>query len=667
MARPIAADVVFLTLFSFNCLAQNDAVVVTATRVPEHALSSPVGMSVIGAQAIQDSMAQSLPQLLSQEAGIVIRDVTGSPDLQVDLRGFGAGADQNTLILVDGRRLNEIELVNVRWSSIPLSSIERIEITRGSGAVLHGGGATGGTINIITRSVRPSTRAATLKAMTGGLGYRETGASLNVAGEKLGIMLAANNQSANNFRENNRLDQQNIEGELRFVEGAAEVALKFGLENQKLGLPGARTQAQLATDPRGASTPRDFLTRDGNRLGLAGSLKLGVVELSADAFVRDSVRTSSQKDYFFGGLFDVYLDTRSRVKSFSPRMKIPFELSGFRSQLLVGLDAEDWEYLSRRAASFERLEAPTARVVAGQRNRAVFIQNNTDLGGDTKLTLGLRHQRVRMNAQDSMNAAAYASGAKLSSPKAWEVAVHHNLASSSVVYAKAGQSFRISTVDESYNQFGGPVGDAIVTLLEPQISRDHEIGYEYRNSMGRLRVSTYLNDLKNEIHFFAPSFSNINLPPTRRKGLELEGRMTLTKALGISANVSFVSARFRDGVIAGTSVKGKAIPLVPEYTANFGMSWNISDMTRAGVMLNHVGRQRFDNDQANTFPGMMPSYETVGINLSHKMKALTLRASVANLLDESYFSYAIRNAAGTSFNAYPQPGRTFRLALEWSL
>ena len=83
-------------------------------------------------------------------------------------------------------------------------------------------------------------------------------------------------------------------------------------------------------------------------------------------------------------------------------------------------------------------------------------------------------------------------------------------------------------------------------------------------------------------------------------------------------------------------------------------------------MITHVGKQRYDNDQANTFPTLMPGYETVDLKLSHKMRDVTLRASINNLFDRNYYSYGIRNAAGTSFNAYPQAGRTVLAVLEGS-
>ena len=71
----------------------------------------------------------------------------------VDLRGFGAFATSNTLILINGRRLNDVDMAGVDLSTIPLHSIERIEITRGnSGAVLYGDNAIGGVINIVLKN-----------------------------------------------------------------------------------------------------------------------------------------------------------------------------------------------------------------------------------------------------------------------------------------------------------------------------------------------------------------------------------------------------------------------------------------------------------------------------------------------------------------------------------
>src|SRR5262249_38662438 len=98
--------------------------------------------TVITAQDIARSPSNTLPDILAQTPGVQLTTLFGSPvngvKTSVDLRGFGAFALSNTLILVNGRRLNDVDMSQVDLSTIPLNSIERIEIIPGnSGAVLY--------------------------------------------------------------------------------------------------------------------------------------------------------------------------------------------------------------------------------------------------------------------------------------------------------------------------------------------------------------------------------------------------------------------------------------------------------------------------------------------------------------------------------------------------
>jgi len=655
-----------LAILSFNIFAAEDAVVVTATRFPERALDVPIGITVISAERIAESSAATLPELLSHEAGIVTRDNTGSPDRQIDMRGFGMSGDQNTLVLLNGQRLNDIELTSIRWSAIPLDSIERIEILRGAGSVLYGGGTTGGTINIITREPVIGGREAVLSASGGGFGTRELRGRVSASNETMGLTLHFNDQASDNYRSNNRLEQKNVGGEVRLRGNRHQFAFRFGLDNQSLRLPGERTAAELASDPRGTRRPGDYSSRDGAQASLSGSTDLGFGEFAADFGYRDSARAALLRDYTFG-LFDTYTDTRVKVWSFTPRLKVPFQAFRFAHSVVVGMDWDDWDYDSRRAGSPETLNNPAARVVAAQKNQAFYVQSQTAFSDRTKLTLGARQHRVNMTAADRVNPAAYAQGEKTSSPRSWEIGLRHQFTPATAVYGRAGKSFRITTVDESYSQFGGPVFDAIITLLEPQTSRDHELGIEHRAGRLRARASGFTMKLENEIHFFAPTFSNINLPPTRRRGVEFDLAWDASPTLSLFGNLSFVEAKFRDGRIGAADVSGRDIPLVPEHTANAGFSWRVAGTTQLNGVVRHVGNAWYDNDQTNTFPSQMPAYTLVDVKLTQQFRDWSLSLAANNLLDKQYYSYGIRNGAGTSFNAYPQAGRTLLATLELKL
>src|SRR5262249_23813643 len=146
--------------------------------------------------------------------------------------------------------------------------------------------------------------------------------------------------------------------------------------------------------------------------------------------------------------------------------------------------------------------------------------------------------RTDMRAADSLNTAPYGSGEKKSSVRAWELALRHEITTNWGVYGRLGQSFRVATVDENYAQFGGPppLVRSLVALLEPQTSRDTELGAEFRRGSYHARASVYRMKLENEIYFFAPTFSNINLPPTERRGVELAGDAQVLPQLGVNGS-----------------------------------------------------------------------------------------------------------------------------------
>ena len=189
-----------------------DTVVVTATRFAEPESRLPANTSVITRDDIRNSPARDLPGILKSSAGVVVRALSGSLgiDSTIDIRGFGESAGSNTLILLDGQRLNPIDLGSINWSAIPLDSVERIEILRGTGSVQYGDKATGGVVNIITDKSGHPRFGATL-----GVGsYGTQTADLNAAtGNATGYINAfAHYADTNGWRANNQADQLALSG-----------------------------------------------------------------------------------------------------------------------------------------------------------------------------------------------------------------------------------------------------------------------------------------------------------------------------------------------------------------------------------------------------------------------------------------------------------------------
>ena len=119
------------SVWETDAQVQLDEVLVTSSRLD---IGLPgASSSVIDAETIALAPVQSLPELLSYQAGIQHRDLynnTGGSGAGIDMRGFGAANSANALIMINGRRLNDIDLTFVDLGNIPLESIQHIEIIR---------------------------------------------------------------------------------------------------------------------------------------------------------------------------------------------------------------------------------------------------------------------------------------------------------------------------------------------------------------------------------------------------------------------------------------------------------------------------------------------------------------------------------------------------------
>jgi len=634
--------------------SKDDAIVVTAVRFPERRLDAPVGMTIITAVDIARDTARTLPELLAHLGGLHVRDNSGSPDQQLDLRGFGITGDQNTLVLLDGVRLNENDLSPTKLAAIPLQSIERIEILRGSGAVLYGGGATGGTINIITRGPNAGQPAVVAFAGAGSFDTLDARASVNVPGARFGALFSGSHLESDNYRVNNRLRQDNATGELRYGGDAANLAVKFGGDMQRLQLPGTRDENELAADPRGTNTPGDWSTREGSFVTLLGRDRVGDVELAADAGYRDGFATANYAS------LSSYYEARLHSATFSPRLRWQAEPAGIATSLVLGADLGYWGYGRKFAASPATIGSPTSTNSADQDASAFYAQLNGQLTRAAKVTLGWRSQRVSNTLEQTGFASASLSQTR--TPHAGEIGLQYALAPAWTAFGRLGTSFRIATVDE--NAF-----TATGQLLEPQTARGGDLGIEYRENGLRVRADGYAMDLENEIYFsplVVPFGANTNLSPTRRTGLELFAEWALARQVDLGASIIYQTAKFRSGVYGGVDVAGNDIPLVPRSLANLRATWRMSSGVRLEGTLSYVGHQRYDNDQANDFPRHMPDYLLGDVKLARDFREWTVAATVRNLFDKHYYSYAIVDSFGcaTQICAYPQAGRTWFASAE---
>jgi len=152
---------------------QMDPVIVTATRTPTKASDVLADNVYIGSEEIQQAGQTTLVELLQRQKGVTISSYGGGgSNSSVFLRGT---TNNQTLVLIDGVRVDDSFSGGANWSVIPLNVIDHIEIIFGPQSSLYGADAIGGVIQIFTKRGEGPPR------LNASIGYGTYGTSISEA------------------------------------------------------------------------------------------------------------------------------------------------------------------------------------------------------------------------------------------------------------------------------------------------------------------------------------------------------------------------------------------------------------------------------------------------------------------------------------------------------
>jgi iron complex outermembrane receptor protein len=650
----------------------------TSDTPPVRQFAGIVGASatVITAEDIARSPAQTLPDILAQVPGIQLQTLyggVGGAGTSVDLRGFGAFATANTLLLINGRRVNDIDLQGVDFSTIPRDSIERIEITRGnSGAVLYGDNAVGGVINIITKTgVNGPPISGRIEGGFGSFNQGTGAASVTTNSGPWSTSFFGNGIASDGYRANNNVRQENGVGEIRYTTPGFTAFFNVSGDNQHLGFPGGRTvdpstgTNELVTNRAGTDTPFNYANQQGANAtaGFTKTLANGV-ELIVDGGVRDK---KQQAAFFFGVAPPMplnYVDTDLQTWSLTPRLSIKNPVFGLPSVILTGIDYYDATYHSNRP---EFQGAPPLDVFDGaQQTLATYWQQTIGILPTTDFSYGGRIQQTHATATDTLDPTAPGFfGESQINPldstetnHALHVGIEHRFNDVFSVFGRAASAFRTPNIDERIG--ASPTFFPLVPptfTLKTQTSEDVEGGFRIKYGKFEMQSSIYNMNLMNEIHFDPVNFIDYNLDPTHRYGSETNATYRASDTLLFRGGFAYTRAVFSEGQYAGND-----IPLVSRYSANAGVSWNAwQKYLVVDATVRYWSSRRMDNDQPNVQP-LIPANVTVDLKLSGAYDRYFWSLSVNNVFNVLYYDYAIASAfTPGAFSAYPLPGRTYML------
>jgi len=619
-----------------------EQIVVSGLRTEQLQLDSPAAVAVITREQIEQSGALTVADVLRARAGIQVRDTIGDGGrgVVVSLRGFGENAPNNTLVLVDGRRLNNPTLAPPDLGSISLKDIERIEILEGGAGVMFGDQAVGGVINVVTRT--PGEAQVAIEAGGGTWNNERLAANLGQRfANGIGVRLSAEDRQSDNYRDNNRSHYANGLAQIDYRWEDNRVFAEYQAIDDDLELPGALPEQLAKQNRRQSLNPDDFADLRTDTWRIGGRYALSPV-WSAEMEL-------TKRDNDGDGYQYAPNTTDMQVSTANPRLVGRFARPGGTATLTVGYDATDSTYL---------LDIPdySFRTDFRQEQRDAYAQLLYPLTETVQASVGARRSQVHEDNRgtDTQNS----EGATVTTASvAWQF--HPEMRA----LLRRDEVLRYPTVDE--NGFTLPT----VAFLEPQTGVSWESGVEWFGTRLGGRMMLFDLELDDEI-LYDPSApgpnaewgllgANINLDSSRRRGALVEWHWQALARLTVGGNYTWTDAEITAG-----SFDGNEVPYVAEHTAALNATWSFGSGLSAFAEYVYYGSRYAIGDDANAY-GRVDSEGLLNVALrwTGERWNATLRGN--NLTDEKYDS--LTSILDGARSVYPAPLRAMYLTVGYNL
>lgn len=631
-----------------------DMEVTGPSRVAGRRSASAASVSVIPREEIEALGWRTLGEALRSLRGtMIVNDRTYD---YAGVRGFYASGDYNTrvLLLIDGNRVND-RLYDQAYLGgefpLEMGEVERIEFVPGQGSAVYGANALFGVINVITRAggARGGSAGAGLgrhgerwwrahwRQPTGEGGWRLAAARVRRDGAPLAYPLPPGSDAQRRDPSPDDVDALPASGAVSGLEAETRQQLRLRWDH------GGTSFSAIHADRR-QGVPWTPGLVFGDRRNTYHD-KFTLLSLQHEATVSGSEQLTGQLHaghYHFTG--DYVVDyppvTLNRDIAHARWWGGELRLTSTRfhgHRLVAGLEWERSAELMQR--NFD-VEPGTDNYLDDERSAhraAVFAEDQIRFGDDWTLHLGGRLDRVP-------------GAGTASSPRvalAWRPADDWHLK------AIHGRAFRRANAYEAYYEVDAPAGYRRNPALGPERVRGDELGVEWLpHAQWRAAASLYRNRARGLLILGydpeADRYQVANSGSFSARGAELELEHA-GPALRWRLNASF--NQDRSGADAGFPALYPRRQLKGTLVAPLGGDW------RLGAEWQAMGRR-----------GSAPGHALAHLALGGPLNFLSQRPQLQLVLRNAFD----RAAADPGPDAQrlpllPQPGRHWRLQLDWPL
>ncbi len=611
--------------------------------------------------------------------------------LNIGVRGLNPRRTSRTLLMEDGMPLflGPYGDPSAHYST-PLDRVERIEVVKGSGQILHGPQTVGGMINFVTRPVPTDGFEGAVTMDAGNQGFRGAHTRLGYGNDTGGIMIDALQKQGDGVRRGHDFDvtEFSIKGQLNLTDRQTLIAKVSRFEEDSAITETGLGQLEYAQDKFQAPTSdhdRFEHQRDSVQLkhifDINDSATLNTQAYYADAY-RSSFRQVNEPgdgSYIIDGTAYSELDRcgtaataanadacggRHRPRDYEywgieSRLEFSHTLFGLDSDAVVGVRyheegirrrqfrdgdprARDLDWLKSFGTDYLRED-----IRIDVEAISYFAQNTFHLG-DWSFTPGVRIEDLSIKTD-----VVWAEGdpqdirqTNRSTDVLPGFGIAWNGIDNTTVFAGVHRGIAPPRPDRDL----GEVGDGVVlSKTSPEKSTNWELGLrsDYFDGVS-LAGTLFYTDFQEIVIQDSGRFFNAG--ESEQAGIELAGRIDFGTFYDSAHNVyltgsytNLFKADFSKAVPSENIAAGNRTPYAPRHMASLSLGYENPYGLDTRIGVDYISRQFVDGENtrvesANGQEGMIDgcSLWNASINYRKPGSDITLFGSVYNLTDREY-------------------------------
>ena len=611
--------------------------------------------SVIDAERLRNSFI-SLPEVLEQEVGVQMRSTGGEGSLStITMRG---SSNEQVIIYLDGVALNDASGGPVDLSLIPLNSVERIEVYRGSTPLALGSPSIGGAVNIITRRVEADGDGSgkhQISITAGSFHTYKLSGSSSLLSEKDDVLLNASYlQSKNDFKFKNdngtQFNPTDDRKEKRNNDGVKHLTLLTSWKHRisekvdtELRMDALHRDKEIPSVTNSPDVKTDLDTKQYNFLG-----QFNVHDVW-------SKNTNLNVKLFAAYKSEVFDDSLAQIGFFDQHTKSITKKIGTQLYTEINREQSQWKLLTAVSRETYDQDSRQALVESGKntRDRVELSAEKVSYFDQQRLILNfvLRYQLIYDEISSvSDNTGTVTPGFDntyhLPSP---QLGAKYRFNKGTFLTANIGLYDRAPSFFELFGGEGLLLGNPD---LKKETSLNTDAGITYR----WYKPYHWLHDTELYTGVFYNRIDNLivriyngqgigvpeNISDAEVQGLESSIKMHPVKQLSVTANMTFIDSENKTSI---ASFKGKKLPGYYQQSYGLRFAYTLSQWLYSAEA--DIKRKMY-YDRSNLLKGDDVNRLNLAVRRYFKNSNIDFR--VDNILDEHIEYFRNRPTPGISYS-----------------